>query len=83
MKDLPGDGSSAVREWLAALPTEEECIRASVEPYRHMTPEQRWEAFRALQRSMDVLLAGRPPIREDGEHPIWMHWMDSSLGRPR
>lgn len=83
MTAAPKDGASEVREWLAALPSEEECIRASVEPFRDMTPQQRWDAFRALLRGMDVLLAGRPPIREDGEHPIWRHWMDSDLGRPR
>jgi hypothetical protein len=31
----------AVRKWVAMLPTDEESIRAEVEPFRDMTPAER------------------------------------------
>ena len=70
-------------EYVRAVPTDEESARRAVEPYRHMTPQQRWEAFAALLRQVDELLDGREPYRGDADDPFWRYWVDPCHGRPR
>jgi hypothetical protein len=73
----------AVAAYEALSPDDAEWARRAVAPYGSMSPSERLRALAALNGWMDALLAGRPPEREDGERPFWMHWQDPSLGRPR
>lgn len=72
-----------VEEWLARLPSAEECARAEVEPYAHMSVAERIAVFDGLQRDADLVLAGRPPVRDPADDDWWLRWRDPSVGRPR
>jgi hypothetical protein len=69
--------------YLRAAPSDEETARRAVEPYRHLGPAARLAALESLLGDMDVLLAGRTPVRAPDDEAFWRHWMDPSLGRPR
>jgi len=72
-----------VAEYMAMAPSDAAWARKAVEPYRGMTPAERFRELAILNAMMDALLDGRPPCTVDGERPFWMHWQDPSLGRPR
>lgn len=72
-----------VEEYCALAPTDAEWALKAVEPYAAMTVEERMHALSILNARIDVMLNGRMPETEDGEHPFWMHWKDPLLGRPR
>ncbi len=83
MDECSPSGDISFDEYARAVPTDEETARKAVEPYRRMTPEERWRAFAALQREMDGLLDGREPWRGDEDGPFWRYWVDPSHARPR
>jgi len=70
-----------VREYLAKTPTDVESARAAVEPYRDMTPAQRWEALEELLKAVEGFLGDRPVLRPAEDPPFWMRWKDPSIGR--
>jgi hypothetical protein len=70
-------------DWLRTAPTDEEIARRAVEPYRHLDVAGRLAALTDLLRSMDVLLAGRRPLRSPEDADFWRHWKDPDPGRPR
>jgi len=66
----------SVAEFIALAPDDREWARRAVEPYRDLSPAERLRALSILNGWMDQVLAGRPPVREDGEPPFWMLWSD-------
>ena len=68
-------------EYLANTPTDVESARAAVEPYRNMTPAERWEALEELLKAVEGFLGDRPLLRPDEDPPFWMRWKDPSIGR--
>ena len=72
-----------VSEYLARTPTNKESARAAVEPYRDMTPAQRWQALEDLLKAVQGFLGDREPLRPKEDPPFWMRWKDPSVGRPR
>jgi hypothetical protein len=80
--DLEGLPEPSLEEYLSKVPSDEETARRAVEPYRHLTPAERWAAFAELLREMETLSAGRPGARSPDDENFWRHWKDPSLGRP-
>jgi hypothetical protein len=73
----------SIDEYLERVPDDGITAREAVEPYLDMTPAERLAELAKLGAWMDVLLADREPRSEDGEEPLWRHWKDPDLGRPR
>ena len=71
----------SLAEYLARAPSNVETARRAVEPYRRLTPDERWKAFLELQREVELLLNGRSLWRDDAETLLWRHWMDSMPSR--
>ena len=71
----------SMREYLARTPTDAESARAAVEPYRNMTPSQRWEAMEELLKALEGFLGERELVRPEEDPPFWMRWKDPSVGR--
>lgn len=78
---MPMDETLA--DWLRAAPTDEETARRAVEPYRHLDVVARLAAPADILRSMDVLLAGRRPVRSPDDVDFWRLGKDPDPGRPR
>jgi hypothetical protein len=77
---MPSDPT--LTRYLDARPTDEETAREAVRGTRDLSPPERIAALESLLRAMDVLLAGRLPVRPPADSSFWRHWKDPSLGRP-
>jgi hypothetical protein len=69
-----------VAEWLARRPTQAESVRDEVEPFRHMTPEERLEWFVKLQKSMDAFVRLQGPMPDPPEDDFVKRWRDCLNG---
>lgn len=77
---MDGPPEVTVDEYLRRRPSEAASVRAAIAPYRKMTSEERYEAFRRLLQEMDALLDG-PPRRTRDEEEFWRHWKDPFYGK--
>ena len=73
----------SIAEWLARRPSDVDSVREEVEPFRHLTPDERLEWFVKLQKSMDAFVRLRGPARDIEDDDFWRRWRDPLHGLPR